>query len=71
MQALSFHPERPEPDLTDERMPMLAIDGKSYTWDEFGKMLMHYEGFHMKLELVDPYDELEWDDSKQKKEQEQ
>lgn len=62
---------RVEPDLTDERMPLLGIDGKSYTWEEFGKMLMHYEGFQLKLEMLDSYDELVWEDGKQKKEQEQ
>ena len=50
-------------------VPLLAVDGKSYTWDEFGRMLMSYEGFQVKLELVDPYDEIEWDISEQKKEQ--
>lgn len=37
-----------------EDVPLLAVDGKSYTWDEVGKMLMHYEGFQVKLEMLDP-----------------
>lgn len=42
-------------------VPLLAINGKAYTWKEVGKMLMHYEGFQMKLEMVDSYDEIRWE----------
>lgn len=52
-----------------EDVPLLAIDGKSYTWDEFGKMLLHFEGFQLKLEMLDLFEEIEWNNSKQKKEQ--
>ncbi|WP_422123928.1 DUF7713 domain-containing protein [Planococcus sp. X10-3] len=27
----------------DGDVPLLAVDGKSYRWDEFGRMLMSYE----------------------------
>jgi hypothetical protein len=46
---------------TDD-VPLLAVDGKSYTWDEFGRMLMSYEGFQVKLEMLDPFEEIEWDE---------
>lgn len=52
---------RIDSDLSVERMPLVAIDGKSYTWDEVGKMLMSYEGFQLKLEMFDLFEEIEWD----------
>lgn len=36
-----------------ERAPMLVIDGREITWEEFGRMLMTFEGFHFKLQIVD------------------
>nr|WP_017378569.1 hypothetical protein [Paenisporosarcina sp. TG-14] len=39
----------------------MVVDGKSYTWDEIGKMVMAYEGFQIKLETLDPSDEIEWE----------
>ncbi|WP_243840641.1 DUF7713 domain-containing protein [Paenisporosarcina antarctica] len=47
-------------DPDEEVVPKLVVDGKSYTWDEIGKMLMAYEGFQIKLETLDPSDEIEW-----------
>ena len=38
---------------------MLVIDGREVSWDEFGKMLMTFEGFQFKLEIVDKSDDLE------------
>ncbi|CEG22039.1 hypothetical protein BN1080_00959 [Planococcus massiliensis] len=43
-------------------VPLVVIDGTTYTWEEVGKMLMHYEGFQLKLEMVDSYDEIGWED---------
>lgn len=54
---------RIESDLTDERLPLLVINGKSYTWEEVGRMLMSYEGFQMKLEMLDSYEEVVWEDN--------
>lgn len=54
-----------EADMSDEadvfapRLPMLVIDGRDVSWDEFGKMLMTFEGFQFKLEIVDKSDDLE------------
>ena len=44
----------------DEEVPLLVVDGKSYTWEEFGKMLMAFEGFQLKLEMLDPTEEVNW-----------
>jgi hypothetical protein len=38
--------------------PLIVIDGKEIRWDEFGRMLMTYEGFHFKLEIFDKRDEI-------------
>lgn len=54
-----------EADLSDEadvfgpRLPRLVIDGRDVSWDEFGEMLMTFEGFQFKLEIVDKSEELE------------
>ena len=40
------------------RMPLIIIDGKEITWNEFGKMLTTYEGFNFKLEIFDRSDEM-------------
>ena len=38
--------------------PLIVIDGKEIRWDEFGRMLMTYEGFHFKLEIFDRNEEM-------------
>ena len=38
--------------------PLIVIDGKEIRWDEFGRMLMTYEGFHFKLEIFDRSEEI-------------
>ncbi len=42
---------------TDERTPLLVIDGKEVTWEEFGRMLVTFEGWQFKLELFDRSEE--------------
>lgn len=42
----------------DRRMPLLIIDGREITWDDFGRMLMTYEGSQFKLNLADKSEEL-------------
>jgi hypothetical protein len=41
----------------DERTPLLVIDGREITWEQFGKMLMTFEGWQFKLQLLDRSDE--------------
>ena len=37
--------------------PILIIDGKKITWDEFAQMVLTYEGFNFKLQIFDQNDE--------------
>ena len=45
-------------DLVGSSAPMLVIDGRDVSWEEFGRMLMTFEGFQFKLEIVDKSDDL-------------
>lgn len=38
--------------------PLIVIDGKEIKWEDFGRMLMTYEGFNFKLEIFDKSDEM-------------
>lgn len=44
-------------DDTGGTLPRLSIDGQSVSWEEFGKMLMSYEGWHFKMEIYDGTEE--------------
>ena len=35
-------------------IPKLVIDGRVVTWAQLGKMLMSFEGWQFKLEMIDP-----------------
>lgn len=37
--------------------PLLVIDGREVTWEQFGRMLMTFEGWQFKMELLDRSDE--------------
>jgi hypothetical protein len=39
--------------------PIIIIDGKPFTWNEVGKMLMSFEGFQMKIMMFDVTDDVE------------
>jgi len=41
------------------RIPLVVIDGKEFSWKEFGHMLMTYEGFNFKLQIFDQSDEID------------
>jgi len=41
----------------DGRVPLVVVDGREYTWDEFGEMLMAFEGSPFRLEISDPSEE--------------
>jgi hypothetical protein len=46
-------------DLSEvERMPLLQIDGREISWEDFGRILMSFEGWQFKLEIVDPSDDV-------------
>ena len=40
------------------RVPLLVIDGREIDWDEFGRMLMSFEGSQFKLNIADKSEEL-------------
>ncbi len=40
-----------------ERKPMLIIDGQNISWEEFGRMLMTFEGWQFRLNLLDRSEE--------------
>jgi len=41
----------------DGRVPLLVIDGREISWDHFGHMLMTFEGWQFKLEILDNSEE--------------
>jgi len=41
----------------DGRVPLLTIDGREVPWDEFGRMLMSFEGWQFQLEIRDKSEE--------------
>ena len=41
-----------------ERMPLLVIDGRDVSWEEFGRMLMTFEGWQFRMEIGDRSDEV-------------
>ena len=40
------------------RLPMLVIDGKEISWEQFGRMVMGFEGWQFKLEIRDRSEEV-------------
>jgi len=38
-------------------VPLLIIDGKEISWAEFGRMVLTYEGFQLKMEMFDRSEE--------------
>ncbi len=42
----------------DGHVPLLVIDGREVTWDQFGRMLMTFEGWQFKLEIRDKSEEI-------------
>ncbi|MDC3418573.1 DUF7713 domain-containing protein [Aquibacillus salsiterrae] len=42
-----------------DRGPLVIIDGKPYTWEQLGDMVMSFEGFQFKLKMFDPTDDVE------------
>ena len=40
-----------------DHMPLIVVDGREISWEQFGRMLMTFEGWQFKLEIRDPSDE--------------
>lgn len=49
---IDYDPSRP-----GEHTPLLVIDGKEISWEEFGRMIMTYEGFNFRLVIFDKSEE--------------
>ena len=49
---------RIEWDKHQDGRPLLVIDGREINWDQFGSMLMSYEGWQFKLTIADKSEEL-------------
>ena len=45
-------------DAHSGRVPLLVIDGREIDWDQFGRMLMSFEGSQFKLNIADKSEEL-------------
>ncbi len=43
---------------SDDGLPQLIIDGREIAWEQFGRMLMSFEGWQFKLEIRDRSEEL-------------
>lgn len=44
-------------DVDPEPEPVIVIDGRTFTWAQFGRMLLSFEGWQFRLEIVDRTDE--------------
>jgi hypothetical protein len=45
-------------ETSDGRMPMLVIDGQDVSWDEFGRLLMTFEGWQLRVSIRDRSEEV-------------
>ena len=41
----------------DDRVPLVVVDGQEIRWEDFGRMLMTFEGWQFRLELIDRSEE--------------
>jgi len=44
-------------DQQDGRVPVVVVDGREISWDQFGRMLMTFEGWQFKLQILDRNEE--------------
>jgi hypothetical protein len=42
----------------EDRLPCIIIDGKELSWRDFGRMLMSFEGWNLKLQIYDRSEEM-------------
>lgn len=45
-------------DKEDGRQPMLVIDGREISWEQFGRMVMAFEGWRFRFEIRDRSEEI-------------
>ncbi len=43
---------------SDARLPLVVIDGKPFTWEQVGHMLMTFEGFTLEARIKDTIEAL-------------
>jgi len=49
---------RIECDLSEDiRMPCVVVDGQEISWKDFGRMIISFEGWQFKLEILDRSEE--------------
>ncbi|WLR55379.1 hypothetical protein LC048_24470 [Mesobacillus subterraneus] len=46
-------------DDSNPSVPMVVVDGRPYTWEQLGEMIMRFEGFQFKMNFFDQTDEVE------------
>lgn len=44
-------------DSEDGELPLVVVDGREYSWGDLGRMLMAFEGWQFKLEMLDRSEE--------------
>lgn len=44
-------------DEEDGRVPLMVVDGREISWEEFGQMLMSFEGWQFKFEVFEQSDD--------------
>ena len=44
-------------DREPEPLPVVVIDGHEFSWEQFGRMLLSFEGWQFRLEIVDRTEE--------------
>lgn len=40
------------------RLPLIIVDGKEYTWEQLGEMMMSFEGWDFKLKIFESWEDL-------------
>lgn len=44
-------------DQQEGRLPVVVVDGREISWDHFGRMLMSFEGWQFRLQILDRNEE--------------
>ena len=45
-------------EFSDDGVPCVVVDGRAVDWNDFGRMLMVYEGSHFRLHIQDQSEEV-------------
>jgi hypothetical protein len=46
-------------DPSNESTPLVIIDGKPYTWEQLGELVSSFEGFQIRVKMVDITEDVE------------